>query len=142
MPKIEKNQIWHSVWKSPKMSHLNFNFQFWRFCPIKSDLSGNTIWPKASGFKNSPNWPFLAFLLTFTLSNGKRSSLRSQCWMRLFCDVKHRVLFTLLVSWSDKVRVLRSHVPGRFFHYVRSYYILEIEKSKISKKILNLFFSL
>ena len=44
-------------------------FEFWQFPPIfgpiKSDLSGNTIWPKASGFKNSPNWPFLAFLLNF-----------------------------------------------------------------------------
>ena len=29
--------------------------EFWRFhtnvCPIKTDLSGNTIWPKASGFQ-------------------------------------------------------------------------------------------
>ena len=29
-----------------------------------------------------------------------------------------------------------AHVPGRFVHYVRSYYIvLEIEKSNFSKKI-------
>ena len=40
------------------MSHLNFwilafSTNFW---PIKSDLSGNTVWPQASVFKNSPNW--------------------------------------------------------------------------------------
>ena len=42
-----------SVWKSPKMSHLNFwilafSTNFW---PIKTDLSGNTVWPQASGFQ-------------------------------------------------------------------------------------------
>ena len=34
--------------------------------------------------KNSPNWPFLIFLWTFVHSKCKRSSLRSQCWMRHF----------------------------------------------------------
>ena len=40
-------------WKLLKMSHLNF----WilaistNFCPIKIDLSGNTVWPQASGFQ-------------------------------------------------------------------------------------------
>ena len=32
------------VWKLPKMSRLNF-------CPIKSNLSGNPVWPPASGFQ-------------------------------------------------------------------------------------------
>ena len=36
------------------------------FCPIKTDLSGNTVWPQASGFpKTRPNGPFLAFLINF-----------------------------------------------------------------------------
>ena len=45
-----------NVWKLLKMSHLNF----WilpfstNFGPIKSDLSGNTIWPQFFCFKNSP----------------------------------------------------------------------------------------
>ena len=45
----------HSVWKSPKMSHLNFSILAFpnHFCP-------------------------------FVRSSCKRSSLRSQCWMRLF----------------------------------------------------------
>ena len=28
---------------------------FTNFCPIKIDLSGNTVWQQASGFQNSPN---------------------------------------------------------------------------------------
>ena len=32
------------VWKLHKMSRLNF-------CPIKSNLSGNPVWPPASGFQ-------------------------------------------------------------------------------------------
>ena len=43
----------HSVWKSLKMSHLNFGILafFTNFSPIKTDLSGNTVWPQASGFQ-------------------------------------------------------------------------------------------
>ena len=54
----------HSVWKSPKMSHLQF-FNFGistNFCPIKSDLSGFTVWPQASYFQKLAKiahfWPF------------------------------------------------------------------------------------
>ena len=57
---------------------LEFFTNFW---PIKSDLSGNTVGPQASGFqKLFQIWPFLAFLM----KNCIRSSLRSPCWMRLF----------------------------------------------------------
>ena len=43
----------HCVWKSSKMSHLNFSIMAFsiNFCPIVSDLSGNTVWPQASGFQ-------------------------------------------------------------------------------------------
>ena len=43
----------HIVWKLLKMSHLNFWFLAFstNFCPIKIDLSGNTVWPQASGFQ-------------------------------------------------------------------------------------------
>ena len=43
----------HIVWKSPK----NVSFDFWilafsaNFCPTEIDLSGNTVWPQASGFQ-------------------------------------------------------------------------------------------
>ena len=45
------------------MSHLNFlSFAFSiNFCPIKIDLSGNTVFPQASGFqklaKMNHFWP-------------------------------------------------------------------------------------
>ena len=34
------------IWKSPKMSHLNFLILAFstNFCPIEIDLSGNTVW--------------------------------------------------------------------------------------------------
>ena len=43
----------HNVWKLLKMSHLNCWILAFstNFCPIKSDLSGNTVWPQASGFQ-------------------------------------------------------------------------------------------
>ena len=49
---IVKNQL-HIVWKLLKMSHLNFIILAFstNFCPIKTDLSGNTVWPQASGFQ-------------------------------------------------------------------------------------------
>ena len=43
----------HIVWKLLKMSHLNFWILTFstNFCPMKTDLSGNTVWPQASGFQ-------------------------------------------------------------------------------------------
>ena len=42
----------HSVWKLLKMSHFNFDILALstNFCPIKTELSGNTVWPQALGF--------------------------------------------------------------------------------------------
>ena len=55
------------------------------FCSIKSDLSGNTVWPQASGFEKLAKMDnFWHFQFTFVHSKCKRSSLRSQHWMRLF----------------------------------------------------------
>ena len=67
----------HVVWKLFKMSHLNFSMLAFStsFYPIKSDLSGNSIWPQTF---------FWHFQSTFVHSKCKRSSLRSQWWMRLF----------------------------------------------------------
>ena len=47
----------HSVWKLLKMSHLNFLILafFTNFCPNKTDLSGNTVWPQASDFQKLAN---------------------------------------------------------------------------------------
>ena len=58
---------------------------FTNFCPIKIDLSGNTVWPQASGFQKLAKMNhFWHFWWTFVHSKCKGSSLRSPCWMRLF----------------------------------------------------------
>ena len=43
----------HGVWKSFKMSHLNFWILAFstNFCPIKIDLYGSTVWQQASVFQ-------------------------------------------------------------------------------------------
>ena len=43
----------HIVWKLLKMSHLYFWILAFstNFCPIKTDLSGNTVWPQALEFQ-------------------------------------------------------------------------------------------
>ena len=69
------------------MSHLNFVILTFstNFCPFKIDLSGNTIWPQASVFQKPTKMDiFWRFWWTFVHWKCKRSSLRSQCWMRLF----------------------------------------------------------
>ena len=73
------------------------------FCPIKSDLSGNTVWPQASDFqKLAKTEYFWHFQLTFVLLKCKRSSLRSQCWMRLFLWFSNTVLrFTHLNIYAQ-----------------------------------------
>ena len=73
----------HSVWKSPNLSYLSFSILAFstNFCPIKIDLSGNTV-----DFKLQKLAKMDHFWLTFVHSKCKCSSLRSQCWMRLFCD--------------------------------------------------------
>ena len=87
------------VWKLLKMSHLNIlilaiSTNFWH---IKTDLSGNTLLPKASDFwKTRQNWSFSAlFNELFVHAISKRSSLRSQCWMRLI------LLFSNTVHWGN-----------------------------------------
>ena len=63
--------IEHIVWKILKMSHLNFSILAFsiNFCPIKIDLSGNTVWPHASGFQKLVKMDhFWHFQLTFVHS--------------------------------------------------------------------------
>ena len=55
----------HSVWKWPNMSHLNF-------------------WPKAPCFQKVAKMDHFCSKLIFVCSKCKSSSLRLQCWMRLF----------------------------------------------------------
>ena len=50
---MSRNGRPHSVYKLFKMSHLNFLILSFstNFCPIKSDLAGNTVCPQALGFQ-------------------------------------------------------------------------------------------
>ena len=77
----------HIVWKLLKMSHLNCWILAFstNFCPIKSDLSGNTVWQQASDFQKLAIMDhFWHFWFTFVDWKCKHSSLRSQFWMRPF----------------------------------------------------------
>ena len=59
----------HIVWKLLKMSHLNFGI-FHQFCPFKSDLSGNAIWPQASHFQKLAKMDFFGiFHLLLSIQN-------------------------------------------------------------------------
>ena len=83
-----------------------WGFQFWHFPPtfvlsIKSDLSGNTIWPQTSGFQKLVKMDY--FWLIFVNSKCRRSSLRSQFWMWLFLwNIYKIVLLAVYVVWQGK----------------------------------------
>ena len=68
---LKITQLWH--------------FHHFFFCTFETDLSGNTI------------WLLLAILTIFFHSKCKRSSICSQCWMRLFSVIfKHCAIFLLI----------------------------------------------
>ena len=78
-------------------------------CLIKSDMSGNAVWPQAAYFQNFAKmdncWHFL---LTFLHSKCRHSSLRSQCWMRLFLWFSNTVGLLELIISKRAERVLKS----------------------------------
>ena len=96
------------------MSHLILEFSN-HFCPFEIDLSCLvTLFDcKHKVFKTCQNWPFLAFFMTFCPLKCKRSSLRSQCWMRLFLWFSNTVMMSnvsihivyLLTFWSNFVQI-------------------------------------
>ena len=68
----EKHLAYHSGWQAALGAHIVWKWRFWilafstNFCPIKTDLSGNSVWPKASGFQKFAKMDhFLAFLINF-----------------------------------------------------------------------------
>ena len=88
-----------NVWKSPKISHLSFSILAFstNICPIKIDLSGTTVWPQVSSLKKVVKIDyFWLFWWTFVHSKCKRSSLRSQCWMRPFRWFSNTVI---ILTW-------------------------------------------
>ena len=67
--KFSKTHQNHSVWKSPKMLHLNIRFlKCTNFCLIKIDQSDNTVWPQDFQKLAKMNH-FWHFWLTFVHSN-------------------------------------------------------------------------
>ena len=59
------------------------------FCPFKSDLSGNTVWPQTSGFqKTRQNWPLWHFSSTFEHSKCRIWILNFGIF-RHFCAIKN-----------------------------------------------------
>ena len=85
----------HIFWKLLKMSHLNFSILAFstNFCPIKNDLSRS-----------------------FGNSKCKPSSLRSQCWMRLFCDFQTlwNTYDISMLLWGYKKEAARTRVELDF----------------------------
>ena len=83
---------WHSVWKSPRMSDLNFSILAFStyFWPIKTDLSGNSVWPQALGFQKLAKldhfWHFLMNFCPLKFVNEARFA-RNVEW-DFFCDFK------------------------------------------------------
>ena len=100
-----KRSIWEQLaettflkrWRNP-ISHClkitqNVVLEFLNFGIFQIDLSGNTVWPQASGFQKLAKIDHFGILkLTFVHSKCKRSSLRSQCWTRLFLWFSNTVL--------------------------------------------------
>ena len=61
---------------------------------------------KLQVFKNSPKWTlFGIFNSTFVHSKRKRSSLRSQCWMRLFLWFSNTVNLTNFLPKNFKILI-------------------------------------
>ena len=96
-------QINHNIWK---ISYLNFSILAFstNSCPIKSDLSGDTVLPQASGCLKLVQMEYFYYLYwTFVHSKCKRSSLRSQCWMRKFSNTVIVVL--LLFKYCARIEL-------------------------------------
>ena len=57
----------HNVWKLLKMSHLKFSILAFstNFCPINTDLSGNTVWQQSSVFQKLAKLTIFGILINF-----------------------------------------------------------------------------
>ena len=91
----------HIVWKLLTMSHLNFWILAFCtiFCPIKTDLSGNTVWPQASGFQKLAKMEhFWHFWLTQNVNVA--GFARNVAW-DFFCDFQTPCSIDFLVPLSE-----------------------------------------
>ena len=100
----------HSVWKSLKMSH--FNFQFWHFLPILVLLKLTCLVILFDfTFQVFKMHHFLAFSINFWLLKCKRSSLRSQYWMRHFLWFSN----TVQMEWNKRFLVKQSKIEVKIW---------------------------
>ena len=67
-----------------KMQNLNF-------CPIKTDMSGNTVWPQASGFQKLAKMDH--FELTFVPQNVNVARFARNVEWDFFCDFQTPCVF-------------------------------------------------
>ena len=85
----------------PKYRILAFSINF---CTIKIELSGNTVWPQASGFQKLVKidhfWPFFIEHLSTQNVNVARSDVERD----FFCDFQTPWLFSeYKVQWSNSL---------------------------------------
>ena len=88
------------------MSHLNLDSLTFstNFCLFKSSLSGNSVWPHASGFQKLAKMDhFLAFLMKFY---PRSQYLRRHFWE----DFKHSEYRTINSYWGGEGAPWRLHV--------------------------------
>ena len=94
--KVKFFHNFHIVWKSLKMSHLNFKILAFstNFCTFKSDLSGNTNWPKVEVFKDSPKLTIFGIfcILLFTQNVNIARFARNVEW-NSFLDFQTQWIF-------------------------------------------------
>ena len=71
------------------------------FCPIKTDLSGNTFWPQASGFQKLDHGPFLAFLINFcSIQTVNVARFARNVEWYFFCDFQTpKIVFITIFPW-------------------------------------------
>ena len=116
-------------------------FQFWHFLTIFGhDLaSGNTVWLQAVGFSKTRQIDhFWHFWWTFVHSKYKGSSLRSQCWVRLFLrflgNLNFPALFSTFSCYAKKPKPQSERRPARLTCYAASF---EVELSFAQKNHLD-----
>ena len=92
------------------MSHLNFWILAFSpiFSPIKSDLSGNTVWPQAWGFQKLAKLTFFGLLSTQNINVARFA--RNVEW-DFFCDFQN-IKWNFLEWFSNRV------VKNRDFYFV------------------------
>ena len=79
----------HIVWKSSKMSHLNVSILafFTNFWPIKTDISGNTVWHQALCFQKLAKLDhFWHFVMNLSTRNVNVARFARNVEWDFFCD--------------------------------------------------------